>query len=192
MGLVAFGLKKLMTWALAKNAPGGYFGEDDARWAYTITGPDGSPYLSRILLPRVTLLGRSFRPMLHYFHRPDADRDAHNHPWHRAASLVLTGSYDEERLAGDPRPDRYMQAGQCAKCGGWRGECPGHEPDVECKRVRWFNVLDGDDYHRVTRLHGDVFTLFVAGEQKDGKSWGFMVDGQHVDSAEYFKTRGDG
>lgn len=184
MSLLGKILGRVMDWALEKNGLGSYEGEDDPRWAYTIRGVDGSDYLSRLLLPRVRVpfTSISFRPMIHRFHRPDDDRELHNHPWTRAFSVVLSGAYDEERLSGDPRRDRYMNpAGQCNLCGGWRGECEGHDADVDVKTVGRFNVLSGDDYHRVTRLRGDVFTLFVAGPKKPGDEWGFLdEEGRHV------------
>lgn len=186
-------LTRVMDWALAKNGGGIYEGEDSPKWAYTIRAPDGSAYLSRLLLPRVRLpfgLG-DFRPMLHHFHRPDEDREKHNHPWKRAFSLVLCGAYDEERLAGDPNPHRYMsEMGQCNFCAAWRGECPGHAADVDEKKVRWFNFLRDTDYHRVTRLHGDVWTLFVSGPRT--QDWGFLTeDGVHVPWKEFLAHRAE-
>lgn len=62
-------------------------------WTYTIAALDGSPYLTRTLLPR---LGRH-RVMLHRIHRKDADPWPHNHPWRDARFLVLSGGYTEER-----------------------------------------------------------------------------------------------
>src|SRR5437588_5646356 len=39
------------------------------------------------------------------------------------------------------------------------------------RRVRWFNFLRGSDFHRITKLDGDVWTLFVTGPR--AQSWGF-------------------
>lgn len=193
MGLVSHMLGKVMDWALDKNGRGSYGGGDDSRWAYTIRSPDGSDYLSRLLLPRVRIpfTSFSFRPMLHQFHRPDDDREMHNHPWAWSASVILAGSYDEVRLAGDPRPDRYMTAeGWCQMCGGWRGACAGHEPDVDEKHVRFFNVIRGDDYHRVSRLRGDVWTLFIGGTKKPDDAWGFLsASGTHIDHETFLAAR---
>src|ERR1700692_2623605 len=88
-------LNRFATWALSKNKPGSYAGEDDKRWAYQIE-TDGSPYLTRIMFPRIF----GVRVYLHHFHRPDNDRHLHNHPWKWTKSFVLCGSYTEERLAG--------------------------------------------------------------------------------------------
>ena len=114
-----------------------------------------------------------------------------NIPWLRAFSIVLTGAYDEERLVGSPDRWRYMSPeGQCALCGRWRGECRGHAKDTDMKKVRWFNVLTGDDYHQVDKLHGDVWTLFVAGEKKPDDAWGFLdEDGNHIDHREFIAAR---
>lgn len=185
-------LDRIMKWALAKNGGGKYEGEDSDQWAYTIQAPDGSPYLSRILLPRVTIpFVGEFRPMLHHFHQPDGDRDLHNHPWNWAVSLILSGSYEEERLAGDPDRWRYMtQQGICALCMKWRGACEGHPAEVDHQVVRFFNRLTGADYHRVTRLRGDVWTLFVAGSRKPDDEWGFLDEqGRHVPWREFLAAR---
>jgi len=189
--MLARALKRIMRWAIAKNGGDqiGYLGEDDPRWAYVIKAPDGSPYLSRLLLPRVRLpIIGEVRPMIHQFHRPDLDQEPHSHPWERAFSLILSGAYEEERVVGDPRSDRYMnEIGQCRFCSQWRGECPGHPYDIDTKVVRFFNTLSGDEYHRVVRLQGDVFTLFVAGEKKPGDEWGFLTaEGDHITSEVYF------
>ncbi len=155
--MIAGLLRKFAAWALAKNAPGGYAGEDDERWAYTIETL-GDKYLTRVFLaPKIAGL---VRPMLHNFHRPDSDRYLHNHPWRWAFSIVLSGSYDEERLVDDSGETKH-------------------------RRVRWFNVLRADDYHRVTKLHGDVWTLFVTGPRV--QDWGFLVDGERVPWTEYLK-----
>ena len=179
-----------MTWAVSKNPGGTYAGEDDPRWAYVIAALDGSPYLSRLLLPRVRIprLGIDVRPMLHHFHQPD-DKEMHSHPWSYAFSLILSGEYEEERLVGDPDWDRYMTAdGQCALCHMWRGECRGHEAETDLRRVRFFNFLTKQDYHRVTKLRGDVFTLFISGTPED--DWGFLDEhGKHVPWQKWFEMR---
>ncbi|MGN6103684.1 MAG: hypothetical protein ACTHU0_01140, partial [Kofleriaceae bacterium] len=96
--VIAGALRRFAEWALSRNPPGGYAGEDDKRWAYTIE-TDGDPYLTRVLLPRIRIPGVcDFRPMLHRFHRPDVDQHLHNHPWKWAVSLILSGSYVEERF----------------------------------------------------------------------------------------------
>lgn len=153
-------LDKVARWALSKNPSGGYSGEDDKRWAYVIE-TDGSPYLTRVLLPKIFGL----RPMLHHFHRPDSDRNLHNHPWAWAFSLILSGSYNEERLVDSDVCEETRSVG----------------------RVRWWNKLTSKDYHAVTQLHGDVWTLFITG--KHVQDWGFMVDGRHVPWRQYLGVK---
>lgn len=152
-------LNRFATWALSKNEPGSYAGEDDSRWAYTIE-TDGSPYLTRILLSRLLKLKDKLGVgvYIHKFHRPDIDRHLHNHPWTRAFSVILSGSYIETRLAGTTTATR---------------------------RVRWFNSLTQHDYHKVESLEGDVWTLFITGARV--QDWGFMVDGVHVPWKKYLK-----
>jgi hypothetical protein len=168
--LLARALGAFANWALSQNAPGSYAGEDDKRWAYTIE-TDGNPYLTRILFPRVF----GFRPMLHRFHRADLDRHIHNHPWALAFSFILCGSYVETRL--DVEADALLHR---------LGRRADRDPTIT-RRVRWFNVLTDADYHKVDRLNGEVWTLFVTGKRM--QDWGFLVDGEHVPWREYFAKR---
>lgn len=154
--MIARILQAFANYALKKNAPGGYAGEDDERWAYTIE-TDGAPYLTRVLLPRVRIPGLcDFRAVLHHFHRDDGDQPLHSHPWSWGASLVLAGAYVEERL------DQVV----------------GHVALTDIRVIRFFNKLTHSDYHRVRALHGDVWTLFIMGPRV--QDWGFLVDGEHV------------
>lgn len=154
MSLLSKALRHFTDWALSKYAAGGYKGEDDHRRAYTIE-TDGDKYLTRVILLPRRLFGVNV--YLHNFHREDADRSLHNHPWKWTRSIILAGSYDEERLA---HPEREG----CL--------------DVVERTVRWFNTLNEHDYHRVTRLHGDVWTLFITGPRV--QDWGFLTPNGHV------------
>lgn len=97
------------------------------------------PYLERYYVGRV--LGWTF--YLHRFVASDPARGLHDHPWNRAYSFVLAGSYLEETRTGT-------------------------------RRVRWFNRLTGDSFHRVVLPDGcrEVWTLFCHGPYV--KPWGFM------------------
>lgn len=83
---------------------------------------------------------------LHRFVGSDPDCGLHDHPWRWAASLILAGWYLEERRRKDLTP----------------------------RRVRWFNLITGDTFHRVVMPDGarDVWTLFVHGPVV--KRWGFL------------------
>lgn len=132
-----------------------------------ITGPEGkNPYLSRwYLLGKPRMLDGScpfdefgdmkpgvkwhgkFGLYLHRFHRSDADRELHNHPWRWACSLILAGGYTEERRT---RSDDVVQ----------RVVSP------------WsFNWIGHDDFHRVDLTEGDCWSLFLVGPKVS--SWGF-------------------
>lgn len=157
MSLASRALEKFTRWALSKNAPGPYRGAPhDDRWAYTIY-TDGDRYLTKVILFQT----RWLTAYLHHFHRQDLDRAPHNHPWRRAVSVLLSGSYDEART------DRAS----------W--------PDMLYRRVRFINFITDADYHLVERLHGDVWTLFFTGPRV--QTWGFLVDGEHVDWDQYIK-----
>jgi hypothetical protein len=159
-------LDRFANWALDRSAAGGprldpksvkqhpnYAGFI----AYTIPDAvDQSAYITRVMFPRVF----GVRLFLHHIHRPDHDRDMHNHPWAWACSLILRGSYDEER----PRPCHH--AGECAR--------------TATRRVRWFNYISGEQLHRITKLHGDVWTLFFSGPRI--AEWGFREWDDDTDS----------
>lgn len=120
-------LDRIPKWDRDSNTP------EPPVWQYTINGRDGSPYLTRAMLPR--FLG--VRVMLHHFHRPDEDDCMHNHPWAWALSLVLKGSYVETRMP-------LLKA-------------------TRTRVVKFFNLISSHDYHKVDALKGDVWTLFITG-----------------------------
>jgi hypothetical protein len=109
-----------------------------------------------------------WRVYLHQFLAPD-DAGHHNHPFRRSFSLVLWGSYTEEVLV--PTSTGLF---------------------LHTRRVRWFNWITANKYHRITKLHPGpgargVWTLFFAGPLS-GKGWGFWHMGRHVPRAEYHDT----
>lgn len=85
-----------------------------------IISDNGHPYLERYYL--FTLLGVRF--YLHRFVGSDPDRGLHDHPWPWAGSVVLHGWYWEELRGKDAL-------------------------GMRSRRVRWFNWLTGDSFHRV-------------------------------------------
>lgn len=109
---------------------------------------------------------------LHHFHTPDYDLAPHSHPWAWARSLVLTGGYTEKRLARpqpeDGHPWGYLQTHQ-VKAGD-------------------LNRLEPDDYHIITELHGETWTLFSCGPKLG--TWGFWVDGKLVPWRDRMRQRG--
>lgn len=108
---------------------------------------DDDPYLTRYyILPRK-------RPdwcpgvYLHCFHSSDQDEELHDHPWQKAVSLIIAGSYREElRQEDDSVTERVMKPG--------------------C-----LNFILGDDFHRVDILAPRVWTIFIS--YKKYKDWGF-------------------
>lgn len=136
----------------------------------TITGLDGTPYLTRWYLwpgkPRTDgdgdALALPFAVFVHFFHRGDEDRDPHNHPWNISAAFVLAGGYREER-----------------------GDC------VRTFKPGSVNIIRKDDYHRVDLLDpaNGSWSLFVAG--RNVSSWGFRDDrtGEHIPHREYLARK---
>lgn len=130
-----------------------------------IPAEDGAIYLRRYRvlgwMPGSKWRGPSI--YLHRFMLPDQDTALHNHPYRRAFSVVLSGHYDEIRKSNGASPF-------------WR-------------RVRWVNIIGPADYHRIDRLHGEVWTLFLTWPKSRG--WGFWVPGRgHVPWKERLAERG--
>lgn len=127
-------------------------------------GWDGQLYLTRYYLGKVG----KWEFHLHRFTRGDNDRRVHDHPYEQSYSFILSGGYDEERLIG---------------------VCPYNGPITTTKVRKWFNPIDGLDFHRITRLHKPiVWTLFV--HTPKFKEWGFLEYGTikklGVDSSHWF------
>ncbi len=129
-----------------------------------ISGPNGEPYLERYFLFRI--LGVA--AYIHRFVADDPDRGLHDHPWGWAASLVLVGGYYEHRLISMP----------ARRVIPFRADGPAAQNQIVVHtRLVWpgkFNLLRGDDFHRVTLRCGRVeaWTIFVHGPRRKG--WGFM------------------
>ncbi|WKT59126.1 hypothetical protein Q2E61_09315 [Microbulbifer thermotolerans] len=117
--------------------------------------PSG-PYLERYYLGR--LFGVTF--YLHRFVSSDSERHLHNHPWEWGGSVILTGSYIEERAV-----DLCPTAGP-AGCA------------TEMVRRRWFNRVDGNTIHRIHDAEPGTWTLFFHGPRAEvcghPKGWGFL------------------
>lgn len=114
--------------------------------ARIINGDDGSPYLERYYLCSI----RGLRAYVHRFVASDPDRGVHDHPWDRAASIVLVGGYTE--LRHDKR--RRVRPWQ-------------------------INYIRGNDFHRVLLEEGqEAWSLFIHGKRIKG--WGFFRDGVYT------------
>lgn len=110
----------------------------------SLTNPDGTkdPYLTRYYIFQFKSAGL----YLHKFHRPDRDRDLHNHPWAFAVSYILKGEYEEKRLT--------------------RGL------DSVIHRKGTLNIIPGGCFHRIARTTPNLYTLFFRGPRV--KKWGFL------------------
>lgn len=133
-----------------------------ARLPCRLISLDSGPYLERYYL------GEWFGVTcyLHRFVSGDSERHMHNHPWAHGRALVLSGSYVEE-VAVD------LYGGGCL---------------TERHTVRWWNVVNGNTFHRIHEAKPGTWTLFMHGERqriKLGmtsrlKGWGFIEDGQFM------------
>lgn len=135
-------------------------GKNDQAHTYTIYGFDGSPYITRTLLPRVA----NRRPLIHRIHREDRDPHPHNHPWSEADFVVVSGGYVDERWSFDgQRSETLMLPGS-------------------------INHLGATSLHRVREVRPGTITVGLVGERV--QDWGFLVDGSIVPHGEYFAARG--
>jgi len=122
---------------------------------YTICREAGVPYMTRYYLLGGRRTGwRRFLPFnlfLHCFHASDENM-LHNHPWSWAMSLILWGTYDEERLHR------------------WKRFGPGS-----------INRIRALDFHRVVLVTEEVWTLFLAG-RREGRpeEWSFLDRGKLI------------
>jgi len=114
-----------------------------------INGQDHAPYLERYHLLKLPF---NYQVYLHRFVASDPGRGLHNHPWNSACSLVLSGEYEEIRMA-DTSNNHALQS---------RRVCAGR-----------FNWIDGTVFHRINLIDNrEVWTLFIHGSK--AKSWGFL------------------
>lgn len=88
---------------------------------------------------------------LHRFVSGDSERQLHNHPW-SPLSVVLAGGYTED-VVTDLSADGPLF--------------------VSC-RVRWWNRIPANKFHRITGPRPGTWTLFIHGERIPGKGWGFL------------------
>jgi hypothetical protein len=142
-----------------------------------ITGGDATPYLSRYTIG--SFFGRDL--YLHCFHRGDADRDLHNHPWSKSFSIILSGGYIEHRRELITHYDEMDSGVLDAK----------FFHVVKTREVRpWnVNVIDHDTFHRIDLLDGECWSLFLTGERVS--SWGFLKDGtKYVNHRNYLVQKG--
>ena len=141
---------------------------------------ESGPYLERYYLGKV--LGVTF--YLHRFVSADSERHVHNHPWKWGGSVILAGGYTEERLVD---------------------LCPHAEGGYLTRFIkrRWFNVVNGNTFHRIHDAKPGTWTLFFHGarelvwvpsgkpvgspgmqlgfKEKAPKGWGFLErDGAYV------------
>lgn len=105
----------------------------------------GAPYLARVYLWH----RGGWRVYLHRFISPDGDRHLHDHPF-GAFSVVLSGGYSEERMVALDMP----------------------APKFRVRRVRWFNWIPAQVFHRIAETDRGTWTLFINAPHR--KRWGFL------------------
>ncbi|MDJ0880013.1 MAG: hypothetical protein QNJ56_00060 [Gammaproteobacteria bacterium] len=114
-----------------------------------IRGQNHEPYLERYHLLRLPF---GIQVYLHRFVASDPGRALHNHPWHSALSLVLSGQYTETRLGN--RQQNYNLHKRLIRAGS-------------------LNFIGGSIYHRINLQPGEqAWTLFI--HTASQRSWGFL------------------
>lgn len=107
--------------------------------------------------------GSSFAVRIHHILREDDDRHLHNHPW-EFRSIILSGWYVEEYIGDDGQlHERTVRAGH-----------------TYCAPKNY--------YHRIKQVSpAGVRTVFITFRRVE--KWGFLVDGQHINSDVYLHDR---
>ncbi|MCP4433773.1 MAG: hypothetical protein GY806_22610 [Gammaproteobacteria bacterium] len=114
-----------------------------------INGPDRQPYLERYHLLSLPF---GYRFYLHRFVASDPGRGLHNHPWHRAFSVVLSGCYEEIRMLGARDENTVIK-----------------------RKVRSgnLNCINGSVFHRINLIENrECWTLFM--HSPSTQAWGFL------------------
>ena len=127
-------------------------------WKWTDIILDGELYLSRLTLLRTPW----FSVKLHWIHKPDPDRDLHDHPW-SFTSFVLRGWYKELECR---KPHMRGAAFASGTAEQWEDIFP-----VTERLIRWFNHKDTRSAHRITEVSPKLLTLVFTNTRS--KSWGF-------------------
>jgi hypothetical protein len=135
----------------------------------------GELYLSRLTLLRTPW----FSVKLHWIHKPDPDRDLHDHPW-PFCSFVLRGWYKELECL------RPSARGSWITCDDKEGADMFYP--VKERLIRWFNSKNTRAAHRITEVSPRLLTLVFTGPKT--KSWGFYDSNfEFTDWKEYIKTQ---
>lgn len=102
---------------------------------------------------------------LHQLVDSDQPYELHSHPWTWAFSVILSGSYEEERGQGLLRADDAQDVSEPV-----RYSFTGFAKKVF--RPFDVNLFQVGDYHRLNLVDGPVWTLFVHGPR--AQYWSFI------------------
>lgn len=126
---------------------------------------NGDLYLTRLNIIQTPW----FSVKLHWIHRPDPDRDLHDHPWPFMA-FVLRGGY-EELESYDPK-----------------------QQFPHLRIVNWFNYKNTQTAHRIVSVKPKTMTLIISGPRSKSKKWGFydVETRRYIDAEEYNEQKHKG
>lgn len=114
---------------------------------------------------------RGWTAFVHRFVVSDPDRGVHDHPYD-GFSILLNGTYTEEILP------RYVQDTIDLMRPLFDRQVIGMVPGHAFRKVRLFNRIPAEKFHRVLLNGDEVWSLFVHRRQWK-KSWGFLREGQY-------------
>jgi hypothetical protein len=123
-----------------------------ALWRWTDVVLNGDLYLRRLNVAQIPYVGAK---MIHWIHRPDPQRDLHDHPV-SFVSLVVRGGYTEERADGATWRRRLL-------CG--------FRPERRTYEAGQINYVRATDCHRIVSVLPNTLTLVLAGPKV--REWGF-------------------
>lgn len=126
---------------------------------------DGANYIERYFVGE----HKGIVAYLHRYTGNDSERHVHNHPWRWGFSFILRGGYTEQRFI-DVCPEADESGCLTKKV-----------------KVKWFNWIGGNTFHRIIEAKPGTWTLVIHGgkprisakprNQIVRKGWGFFQRG---------------
>jgi len=126
-----------------------------------ISSKDGELHFRRYRLIECSFFAIYF----HVIYKHDEDNHLHSHPWN-FWSLILKGGYEETFKS------KYNE---------------NYETFIRKPFSLGFRFYD--DYHRVIRLFSTTYTLVFCSPRNLNYTWGYDVDGKHVNFNDYRKNK---
>lgn len=108
-----------------------------------------------------------FALYIHFINKHDEDLHYHSHPWN-FWSLILKGGYEENFTSKNER-----------------------ENSTHIRKFLSLGFRFYDDYHKVVKLFSPTWTLVLTSPRNVNYTWGYLVNGKHVNFDEYRKNKNE-